>query len=99
MNLAYRTLFAGMLSLVFCGTAIAHDSHHGDWSGGISIAVAPGGHVSWGGGLNYGPVTHYPARYVVLSAPYRGQICRHPSHRNPGHHWKGHRHGKKHPHR
>ena len=76
MNLAYRTLFAGMLSLVFCGTAIAHDSRHGDWTGGIAIAVTPGGQVSWSGGLNYGPATYYPARHAVIPAPHRGPVCR-----------------------
>jgi hypothetical protein len=98
MNIAYKALFAGMLSIVFCGTAIAHDRHDGNWSGGVSIAVTPSGHVSWGGGLNYGyaPAAVYPDRHARIIAPagYYGPVCRHPSHRAPVAHHRGHRHHK-----
>lgn len=106
MNIAYRTLFAGMLAIVFCGPAIAHDRHDGNWSGGVSIAVTPSGHVSWGGGLNYGyaPAAAYPVRQarIIVDGSHYGPACRHPSHRVFVAHHRGHRthkrqkHWKKH---
>ena len=96
MNIAYRTLFAGMLSIVFCSTAIAHQAGHGDWSGGVSVVVTPSGHLSWSGGLNYGPVAIHAPRYVGIPAPYQAPVCRHRSHRHPMMHHHGHKHWKKH---
>lgn len=96
MNTAYRTLFAGMLAIVFCGTALAHERHHGEWSGGVTIAVAPGGELSWYGGLAYGPELAYPVRRAAVPRAYRVPMCHHPSHRHPVAYRHGHRHGKKH---
>lgn len=95
MNIAYKTLFAGMLSIVFCGTAVAHGSGHGDWSGGVSVYVAPDGQLSWSGGLNYGPVVTHAPGYVAVPAPYRGPVCHHRSHRQPVVHHRGYKHWKK----
>ena len=96
MNIAYKTLFAGMLAMVFCGTAVAHDRGHGDWSGGVSVIVGPHGELAWSGGLNYGPVVTHAPRYVRVPAPYRGPVCGHPSHRHPVVHHHGHKHWRKH---
>ena len=80
MNIAYQTLFAGMLAVVFSGPAVAHDYHGGNWSGGLTVAVTPGGHLSVGGALGYGPVVALPApRVAYVDHGYR-PACRHPSH-------------------
>ena len=96
MNMAYKTLIAGMLSIVFCGTAIAHQTRHNDWSGGVSVVVTPGGQLSWSGGLTYGPMAVHAPRYIGMSAPYPAPYCRHRSHRHPEWHHPGHKHWKKH---
>lgn len=96
MNTAYRTLFAGMLAIVFCGTAIAHDRHHGGWSGGVSVAVVPGGDLYWTGRLDYGADIAYPVRRVFVPRGYRVLMCHHPSHRRPVVVRNGHRHGTRH---
>lgn len=96
MNTAYRTLFAGMLAIVFSATAVAHDNHGADWSGGLSVAVTPGGHLSVGGALAYGPVVALPAvRVAYVEHGYR-PVCRHPSHRYDRRYRGEYRHGKGH---
>ena len=98
MNIAYRTLFAGMLSIVFCSTAVAHDRHHrhdDDSSSDYYVSVSRSGHGSWRVGLDYRGVAAYPRRhaedYVVYGSRYRPP-CHHPSHRRPVVHRRGHKH-------
>ena len=56
MNLAYRTLFAGMLAILFCSTAVAHERHVSGWTGGVALSVSHRGEVNWDGRFSYGPV-------------------------------------------
>ncbi len=99
MNRAYRALFAGMLSIVFTGTAIAHDPYGGSWSGGVSVAVTPHGDLAWSGGLSYGAAVTYPVRHVVAVPVHDyGPVCGHPSHRRHVAHGKRHKHWKRHHH-
>ena len=96
MNLAHRTLLAGMLAIVLCGTAIAHDRHDGGWTGGVTVTLAPRGDFYWHGGLGYSPVVVYPARQLARHRAYRVPMCHHPAHRHPVVYDRGHRHGRKH---
>ena len=94
MNTAFKTLFAGMLALVFSATAIAHDNVDGSWSGGVTVSVLPGGQVALGGGVSYGPVVYQPVTHAVVPVPHHYPACRHPSH--PRHKARGRGHGHKH---
>ena len=96
MNLAYRTLFAGMLAIVFCSTAVAHERHVSGWTGGVAVSVSTHGGLYWDGGFGYGPVVAYPARRVALPRVYHVPLCHHPIHHHPVVHRRGHRHGNKH---
>lgn len=94
MNTAFKTLFAGMLALVFSATAIAHDHVDGSWTGGVSVSVLPGGQVAWGGGISYGAVVYQPVSQVLVPAPRHYPACQHPSHDR--HKARGKGHGRKH---
>ena len=96
MNSAYRTLFAGMLAIVFTGSALAHQAVDSAWTGGVSLAVLPSGQVSWSGGLAFGSVVAQPAYRAVVPVPQRVPVCGHPSHRHYPGHRKARGHGKKH---
>jgi hypothetical protein len=96
MNLAYRTLFAGMLAIVFCSTAVAHERHVSGWTGGVAVSVSTHGGLYWDGGFRYGPVVAYPARRVAWPRIHRVPLCHHPIHRHPVVHRRGHRHGNEH---
>lgn len=94
MNTAYQTLFAGMLAIVFSATAVAHEDHRGDWSGGLTVAVTPGGQIALGGAVGYGPVMALPApRVAYVDRGYR-PVCRHPSHRYARGYRGDYRHGR-----
>ena len=101
MKTAYRLLFAGMLAIVFSATAVAHDGHKSDWNGALTVAVTPGGHVSLGGVIGYGPVMSLPAHRVAYVGRGHRAVVLLPSHRySPvyrGHYRQGKSHGHHHP--
>lgn len=106
MNVAYKTLLAGMLAIVFSGPALAHHSVQPDsgWTGGATIVLQPDGQVHVGGSIGYAVNTVYASPQPVYYAPaphhIASQGCRHPSHYRPrGHHgrkYHGKRHGRHH---
>ncbi len=96
MNKAFKTLFAGMLALVFSATAVAHDRVQGAWSGGVSISVLPGGDVAWTGGVTYAQPVYQPYPHAVVQVPVHRVACQHPSHYRHRGHGKKHGHYRKH---
>lgn len=89
MKASYTTLLAGVLALVFCGTAIAHDSGYhqppatGQLSGTVVLWSGGQGYTGWSGSLSYGLPPGYQPGYIAW-APHRHlRACRHPSHFAP----------------
>ena len=100
MNTAYKTLLAGMLTIVFSGPALAHQSGqtNSGWSGGATIVLQPDGQVHVGGSIGYAVnavyAPHQPVYYTPAPHHVAHPVCGHPSHYRPrGHH--GPRHFKK----
>ena len=96
MNKAFKTLFAGMLALVFSATAVAHDRTDGVWGGGLSVAVLPSGDLAWSGGVTYSQAVYQPVSHAVVQVPGHRVSCRHPSHYRHRGHGSKHGHGRKH---
>lgn len=86
MKASYMTLLAGVLALVFCGTAIAHDSGYYDaysgahWSGNVIVWSGGQGYGGWSGNLSYGTPPGYLPGYIAWAPHRHVQGCRHPSH-------------------
>jgi hypothetical protein len=96
MNRAFKTLFAGMLALVFSATAVAHDRVDGAWTGGLAVSVLPSGDLAWSGGVTYGAPIYQPVSHAVVQVPVHRVLCQHPSHYRHRGHGKKHGHGRKH---
>ncbi|MGD2128127.1 MAG: hypothetical protein PVJ33_00445 [Lysobacterales bacterium] len=114
MRASYTTLLAGVLALVFCGTAIAHDSGYyqpsagGQLSGTVVVWSVGQGYSGWSGSLSYGLPPGYRPGYIAWAPHRHVQGCRHPGHFAPPRHGyerayrkgyrDGHRNGRGHSH-
>ena len=96
MNRAFKTLFAGVLVLVFSSTAVAHDRVDGAWGGGLSVSVLPSGDLALSGAVSYGQAIYPPVSHAVVQVPVYRVACRHPSHYRHRGHGKKVGHGRMH---
>ena len=106
MKASYSTLLAGILALVFCGTAIAHDSGYysapatTNGYGSIVIWSNGQGALGWSANLGLGVPLGYAQGYVAWAPHQHLAGCRHPSHfalpphANPRAYRKGYREGR-----
>ena len=97
MSTRNKIWFAGLIFLLLCGPALAHDRVPYDaypnngWSGGVVVWSDSRGHTDWSGVVNYtyGIAYGYAPGYIPWAAAHRhGPQCRHGAHHSYG---KAHR--------
>lgn len=110
MKYRNRITAIGLLSLVLCGSAAAHEAGGhpaypgGNWAGSAAVWGPPQGGVVWAGTLGYGASHGYTPGFVAWAVPspsrhFHGSSCRHPGPHAWGHsHRRGKQHGHKHGH-
>ena len=91
----------GLLFLLLCGPALAHDGYSDSgWSGSVTVWGDSHGRADWSGALNYGygVAYGYAPGYIPWAANHRhGPQCRHGAGHGYGKAYReGYRHGRSH---